>query len=887
VKFRGVLDVIAIPLVLAALLTAADVDANGPPIVGVVIDGSDRALAGVEVVLACGRSADGSVPVLARGRTDDKGEFRLQRPPETVLARSGAIWGAAWAYGPGRAISGAKWLRFPGPPAKPMRITMGGPAKRSVTVKGADGLPRVGVAVAPASVFRDGLFYGMHLPDEVVDRLSAATGPDGKADLPGLTADMEVQALRVRDVDGTVQTRTFEAGGNGGAGDFAVTLDGPGGLVGSVAVGGEPAAGLAVELWSKAGAYLGIAPVRFVGGPLRTGADGSFQTPPTLWRGHAYRAVVRAAEGLAPRVSSWVTLDGPLGVIPPLTLEPLREVAGRITDRSGAPLAGVEVFQAGDGPTPTTTATGDDGRFRLGGYDRDHAFLFARKPGYRFGGLGVSPGKGGVELALTGQGQEPDRVMRTLPDPLPREQMVAISRRLIEPYLTRAVVAKDDGGKFRALSSLAMGDPVGAIGRGEELGLAARNLFDILRGRAALMLAADDPEEAAAALEAVAEPGTRAGFLVDLADALPADQRVRKLDLLDRAAVQARASGETRTKVFQLGEVAERLAELGATARAKALFAEGKPLAEAVAGQARSGAETFAARMARVDLPGALAVIERNTDPDALAVGLGNAAVRVAAVDPAAAEGLLRRAFEGNRVDNRTGDIAVAVVARALAKTDPGRARRVIDLAGDPAWRAHAWAFLAAGLPGSDREGRRDALRHAGAEFDRLPPGEEGDLVINPAAAILPLVEAADPAAVGEFFWRSLSMRGPSFNPLDLVGDGDGAWWALPLMLSRYDRGVAAVLFEPSLAYARDALPRGGETYASILCLTAAAVDPELAVGLIESMPAEAKADAGEPGNWSRITVAEFLGRPPAARWKAVWRQYTGVGLTIYDRDLR
>jgi len=875
--------VIATPLLLAALLIAAADEAQGPPITGVVVDGADKPVAGVEVVLACGRAPDGSVPVLARGRTDEKGGFRLPRPPEAVLSRTGAVTGAVWAYGPGRALSGARWTRFASAGRDILRITMREPGKRTVTVTGPDGRALAGLAVAPPSVYQTWLIYGLPLPDEIVDRLAATTGPDGKADLPDLSADSQVQVLRLQTDGGTVQVRALRPTDKvNQQGDVELTLDGPGGLVGSVAVGGTPAAGLTVEFWSKVSMFLDVAPVRFAGGPLRTGADGSFQTPPTLWRGHAYRAVVRAP-GMPPRVSPWVTLDGPLGVIPELRLEPSREVAGRVTDRAGTPLSGVEVFQAGDGPEPTVTATDEQGRFRLGGYDRDRGFLFARKPGYRFGGIKVGPGQSDVVLELTEGGREPERVLRTLPDPLPRGRMVALARRLVEPYLAWAVGEKDDNSKYLAFRSLMYCDPVGTMEQAEAAGITAPRMIDMLRARTGLALAADDPEEAAARIEAHAAPGVRLLYLIDLIDLLPADQHDRKLDLLERAAALARASADTQTKVFQIGEVAERLAELGAADRAKALFAEGKPLAEPRDGQPRPMADRFAARLARVDLPAALAIIERNPDPVARTKARDNAAVRVAAVDPAAAERLLRQTYGQGRVNRLT----LEAVVRAMAKADPARARRLVGLVDSPAWRAHAWAFLAAGLPESDLEGRRDALRQAGSEFDRLPPGDRGELAYNPAATILPLVEAADPAAVEEFLWRAVSMRGPSFNPLDSTGGGVSDRYLLPLAVARYDRPLAATLFEPGLDYARDALPRGGERDATKLCVVAAMIDPELAVGLIESIPAEAKRRAGSPADAPRLAVAESLGQPAPVRWDAVWRQYSGLGNSLYDRDLR
>ena len=67
-----------------------------------------------------------------------------------------------------------------------------------------------------------------------------------------------------------------------------------------------------------------------------------------------------------------------------------RTVAGRVVDRTGQPVAGATVFQSGDSPARTEAETGADGRFALNGVVARPTFLFARKPGYRFGGLAIA-----------------------------------------------------------------------------------------------------------------------------------------------------------------------------------------------------------------------------------------------------------------------------------------------------------------------------------------------------------------------------------------------------------------------------------------------------------------------------------------------------------------
>ena len=77
-----------------------------------------------------------------------------------------------------------------------------------------------------------------------------------------------------------------------------------------------------------------------------------------------------------------------------------RTVAGRVIDREAEPVAGATVFQSGDSPARTEAKTGADGRFALNGVVARPTFLFARKPGYRFGGLAIAPESADVTLVI-------------------------------------------------------------------------------------------------------------------------------------------------------------------------------------------------------------------------------------------------------------------------------------------------------------------------------------------------------------------------------------------------------------------------------------------------------------------------------------------------------
>ena len=97
--------------------------------------------------------------------------------------------------------------------------------------------------------------------------------------------------------------------------------------------------------------------------------------------------------------------------------------------------------------------------------------------------------------------------------------------------------------------------------------------------------------------------------------------------------------------LYQLGEVAERWYELGEKEEARTLFADGLRLANEIQDKTSSSRGSFAARLARVDPPSALAIARKFPAGLPYSVGwvLRNLAFRLAADDPAEAERVLRQ----------------------------------------------------------------------------------------------------------------------------------------------------------------------------------------------------------------------------------------------------
>ena len=140
-------------------------------------------------------------------------------------------------------------------------------------------------------------------------------------------------------------------------------------------------------------------------------------------------------------------------------------------------------------------------------------------------------------------------------------------------------------------------------------------------------------------------------------------------------------------KIRLLGQVADRWLELGSIERARPILLEAQ---EILAAWPRnnwfSEAEEFAEVLAVIDLPAATAIFERRgwtnispTDAGTLDRHKAQAAVRLAAIDPAAAERLI--APPAANPFERPWD--VLKVARKMANADPARARRLLETLND------------------------------------------------------------------------------------------------------------------------------------------------------------------------------------------------------------
>ena len=162
--------------------------------------------------------------------------------------------------------------------------------------------------------------------------------------------------------------------------------------------------------------------------------------------------------------------------------------------------------------------------------------------------------------------------------------------------------------------------------------------------------------------------------------------------------------------------MAERWHELGEDEKAKGLFAEGMRLDKDIP----SRRALFAARLAHVDLPAALAIArefpaKRGTGGYSANRVFWNIAQHLAAENPAEAERVLRS------VPQEQGRLWLPLaVAWKMATTDPARAWRLVDEAQRFDDHPEAYLFLALGLKARDPAAADAAFQKGIEGIDRL-----------------------------------------------------------------------------------------------------------------------------------------------------------------------
>ncbi len=554
---------------------------------------------------------------------------------------------------------------------------------------------------------------------------------------------------------------------------------------------------------------------------LRTGPDGRFRTPDQVPVGNAYR-IEAEAPGYESKGSDWVV--APAAEVPELKLRRsmvVHEVAGRVIDSAGKPVAGAEVFQSGDGPRRTQGTTDNDGRFRVPGVPDTPAFLFVSKEGYHFIGRRVEPADRTVEFALRRLDEPPAALLRSAASPVARDEERAIGRTLLVEARKSLSDAPDLPEHRQVLEVTALVDPDRVIEMIENQVIKTEP--GLLRGLA-VARSEGDPRKALEVLDGISEPYQASFAGLELFDILGATVPPEfRRELLDRVAKRAR-------EIKELEPAANQLAR---------------------------------------KLQGAQTQFDAIQDQlDTIRAGI---AEKIAVPDPT----LWRSSsLSEDQLKRRVACLRMAAqdlpVARALAAEDH-----------DPMVEALLPAIAARTRAGADPDGARALLRESVERLGKLGDG----LTVHPSppvamARLLPTAIRIDPDRAPDYLWLALSRR-PSVSALyEPVASNPSTLHAyldlveLAVLAARYDRAAAEVVFAPVairlVGLNDEQWGIGNECPAMFRAV--GAYDARVARTLLDSLPKDPAPNAATSGfrfrrqAHVRIALARILGLSPALR---------------------
>jgi hypothetical protein len=784
-------------------------------------------------------------PQIGSTTTDEQGRFRLalSRPKE---AGKGSVVNGnrshIFAHRKGSALAASSLT------GRTVTLRLRQTAPRAVTVRQAGGKPLVGVKVMPRLVrITDGDIA--EIPLELSTRLAATTGPDGKASLDGLAAWDELLVVRVTGASVASQDVILadRPGRAGTTGPMEIVLKGLSRIAGRVVDDvGKPVAGQEVEVWAQGSSFFFSCPVEFVGGPVRTRPDGSFQTPQGLLAGSTFRVAVRAP-GKDVVVGDWITLGPQPRDVPEIVLGALRTIRGRVVDRAGKPIADAQLLQRGDGPEPTSARSDAEGRFALPGFRTRPVILFARKGGFRFHGQIVRPHEDDVTVALSRRDEAPETEMKPLPYPEMPTDAKAIARRLIEPVIDAAFRGHDSLMQSRALQCLAEADPAAALERLES----DKQISDQLRWDVLCLvvesLARTDPEEAAGLAESMPTADLAVRSLVEIARGLSEERRALRMEMLDRAILKARGEANVGDRLWGTSAVARLWYDLGAIEKSRKLVMETLPVAREYTLKEDTYRGFFAAALAPFDLPAALEIGGEVAEGDRDRIK-GLIATRLAAVNPAESERLWGEVKDTIYTESLEGCYRLALSA-------PERAHRIAAKEAERGIIDH-YVMLAMGLVPHDRDAASAALVEGLDGVDTFMESPSARTRVNRVlTTALECVDRIDPGLTSEILWRyvatrpsAVNPRMPSITPSALLIDE----------VARYDRYLARILFAPIRARLLRATEADSNWVAYQFGIWTL-LDPSAAVAAVERLSINPSRIS--PFNNARLEVARTLTR--------------------------
>lgn len=393
-----------------------------------------------------------------------------------------------------------------------------------------------------------------------------------------------------------------------------------------------------------------------------TDQDGRFDFR-ALWPGDQYHVLIEP-QGFDKHQSAQITAAAgqtrDFGKIVLVSAQGV--VEGRVVDSAGKPLAGVQVFNAGDAPQRLKTTTDAAGSFRLAGLRSGPVYVFARWDNYRFTGLRTRSGATNLEMKLLRK-DEP-----IPPWSRPDYPSFAEQQQIARPLLERLWKERKDS-RWTVINAMARVDLEQAVQWATQAGA---NYERMMRSVVAEQVADSDLDEALSLLTAEGARGFTS--LKNIAERLAASDPAKALRCAEEAALQARNMDQPQ-RAECLAIAGRLVARLGNEAAGKKLVDEAAAMADRMgSGDSQQRVRIQVAKnLAPFDPERAAKLLQAIADKNQRDRYLLDVAVATAPRDLSKAMDMLKD------LSPWYANWALAPMAYQLAQTRPDEALRIID----------------------------------------------------------------------------------------------------------------------------------------------------------------------------------------------------------------
>ena len=327
-----------------------------------------------------------------------------------------------------------------------------------------------------------------------------------------------------------------------------------------------------------------------------------------LWPGDEYTVAVAArGHGSAetPQLTGKAGETQDVGKI--VLIDTSGYLAGQVVGSDGKPIAGANVFNAGDAPERVATSTDSQGQFRLAGMFPGRKFAFIRKEGYRFTGIKSDDDADGLTITLL-KISEPPPAWKPAQASSYDEQR-AFAKQVLIRLWEKYGADPEKTGASRCVAEMAEFDPNLALEWSFQHG---RRYDDVVHQTQARKLAETDPAGALAMLNQKPDEESQS-ILQSLAERFAEIDRERAVPFAEEAAVQAKGLIQP-ARALAMARAGAVLAKLGRADAGRTLIDEAARDAAQLDDRWSYYRGVVAQILAPFDLPRALALIEAVRD---------------------------------------------------------------------------------------------------------------------------------------------------------------------------------------------------------------------------------------------------------------------------------